>query len=289
MSESPISLNKFEMNGFQLKMLAVVTMFIDHIGAFLLDYNDALYPLCRSVGRLAFPIFCLMIAEGAQHTRSISKYLGRLTACALISTPPYNLVHGEVWYSLENKNVFFTLFLGLLAIVFIQKGAPWALRKLGKASLAENEKACLLFSLPFIIWLYSFAYDLNTDYGGYGVAAIVIFYILRNHKAAAWVGFALLTFISYDFAFISYPTELNMPYAMVEMNLHDIFEHQIWNGGYTLTFVNSRQMLAALAVIPACLYNGERGRSSGKYFFYIFYPLHLMLIWIIQLLTQLSR
>lgn len=267
-------------------MLAVVTMFIDHIGAFLLDYNDAFYPLCRSVGRLAFPIFCLMIAEGAQHTRSITKYLERLALCAVISTPPYNLVCGEEWNSLENKNVFFTLYIGLTAILLIQKGAPWVFRKLNKASLAENEKACILLSLPFITCLYYFAYDWNTDYGGYGVAAIVIFYVLRRHRAAAWGCFALLTFISYNFAFISYPSEINIPYQMVEMNLHAIFQHQIWNGGYTLTFVNSRQIFAVLAIIPACLYNGERGRSNCKYFFYAFYPLHLMLIWIIQLLIK---
>lgn len=286
MTQSQISPNKFALNGSQLKMLAVVTMLIDHIGAYLLDYDSALYPLFRSVGRLAFPIFCLMIAEGAQHTRSFAKYAGRLAIFALISNPPYNLVHGEEWYSLEKLNVFFTLLLGLLAVGSIQKLAPCIFRKLGKFSLADNPSACTLLGIPFCLALYLAAYTLNTDYGGYGVAAIVIFYILRNHKAAAWGCFTLLTFICYDLALIYYPPEMNMSYVMVEMNLHDILTHQIWNGRYTLMFVNARQMFASLAVIPACFYNGEKGRSSSKYFFYAFYPMHLMLIWIIQLLIK---
>lgn len=269
--------SKSGLNSAQLKIFAVVCMFIDHIGAFLLDYNHALYPVCRSIGRLAFPIFCWLIVEGAIHTRSIWKYAGRLAVFALISTPPYNLVHGNAWYSLEMLNVFFTLLFGLLAIASIQRLTPLIFRSLNKFRLAENKNACILCGLPFCIALYFVAYTLNTDYGGYGVAAIVLFYLFRENQPAAWISFALFTFISYDFMFVG-----RFDYA--QMNLYDIIQYRVWQGGYNLQFVNARQVIASLACIPIAFYNGKKGCSAAKYFFYAFYPLHLLLIWIIQLL-----
>lgn len=274
------------LNGFQIKLFAAAAMLIDHIGAFLISYDSQLYPICRSIGRLAFPIFCLMIAEGARHTRSVPKYIGRLAVCAVISTPPYNLVHGAEWYSLEDTNVFFTLLLGLAAIGSIKNLAPWILRRLGKSKSADNKKICVFLGTPFCIALYFAAYALNTDYGGYGVATIVIFYLLRDRQNAAWISFALLTFISYDFMFFLVPdAEINVSASMVEMNLYDIIKNRLWDKEFTIKFYNARQMLAVFAFIPTALYNEQKGRDA-KYFFYLFYPIHLTAIWMIQLLIK---
>ncbi len=268
---------KSGLNSAHLKIFAVVCMLIDHIGAFLLEYTDALYPVCRSIGRLAFPIFCWLIVEGAIHTRSTVKYAARLAIFALISTPPYNLVYGDPWYSLKKLNVFFTLLFGLLAVASIQKLAPMIFRSLNKFKLSENKNACTLLGLPFCIALYFAAYALNTDYGGYGVAAIVLFYLLKENQPAAWISFALFTFISYDFVFVG-------AYDYVEMNLYDIIQHCVWQGNYNLQFVNSRQVIASLACIPIAFYTGKKGSSAAKYFFYAFYPIHLLLIGIISAL-----
>lgn len=275
-----------KLNSFQIKMFAIAAMLIDHIGAFLLDYNSMFYIICRSIGRLAFPIFCWMIAEGAQRTRSMPEYIGRLAIFALISTPPYNLVHGESWYSLDSLNVFFTLMFGLLAIGSIQNLAPWTFLKIGKPSLAQKTKACTLFGAPFCIALYFAAYALNTDYGGYGVAAIIIFYLLRNHQPAAWISFALLTFVCYDFVFLWFTPEMNTSYVIVEMNPYDIIHNRIWEKEFIeISFVNARQMIAAFSFIPIIHYNGQKGHGA-KYLFYLFYPIHLLLIWLIQLLIK---
>ena len=271
----------------QLKLLAMTLMFIDHIGAYLLPFESTFYPICRGVGRLSFPIFCFLIAEGARHTRSMPKYMARLAAFAFISMPPHNLVHGAEWYAFSCGNVFFTLLLGLTGIFSIQHLAPAIFRRCGKPDLVQNKRACGLLALPFCTALYFAAYWLETDYGGYGVAAILIFWLLHEKPAAAWGSFALLTFVCYDFVFVreSYVgLSENLP-----CNPYSILRNRLWEGSLTLQYQSVRQMLAPLALFPCTAYNGEKGGLKApwsKYLFYDFYPAHLFLLWIVQLLTK---
>lgn len=271
----------------RLKLLAMTLMFIDHIGGYLLPFESSFYPLCRGVGRLAFPIFCFLIAEGARHTRSMPKYMARLAAFAFISMPPHNLVHGAEWYAFSCGNVFFTLLLGLTGIFSIQHLAPALFRQCGKSDLARSRPACTLLALPFCTALYFAAYWLETDYGGYGVATILIFWLLHEKPAAAWGIFALLTFVCYDFVFV------RQSYVGLSENLpcnpYSILRNRLWEGSFTLQYQSVRQMLAPLALFPCTAYNGEKGglkATWSKYLFYAFYPAHLFLLWIVQLLTK---
>ena len=267
----------------QLKLFAMACMLIDHIGAFLLPEEAALYPLCRTVGRLAFPIFCYLIAEGAERTRSLPRYMARLGLFALVSTPPYNAVHGNPWYALDQPNVFFTLLLGLTTIFTIKQAVPWLLCRLPQPRLAGNRTVCLLLGLPICALLYLAAYAWHTDYGGYGVIAILLFWLLREHPAAAWGCFALITFVGYDFRLVQYIGGRVSDYC--RMTPYDLCAHRVWLGGYTFRFQNARQMAATLAMLPCLMYHGEKGRCSGwgKWAFYAFYPLHLTVIWLIQI------
>ena len=286
--KQPLSPFVPRLTAFHLKLLAMTFMLIDHIGCFLLNRDTDAYILCRSWGRLAFPIFCFLIAEGAKYTRSLPQYMARLAAFAFISTPPFNLVHGERWYAFDHLNVFFTLLFGLTAIAAVKEWIPRILRRLGKIRLAEKENICALLALPVCAALYWTAYALNTDYGGYGVAAILIFWLLRNLPAAAWGSFALITFIGQDWYFVGRGfTGLN---EIISCNPYDMIAHRVWERNYTLKFFNSRQMLAPLALFPCLLYNGQKGGSVKrsafvKYAFYSFYPLHLTAIWLVQLFT----
>lgn len=267
----------------QLKMLAMAFMCIDHIGAFLLPQTGALYPVCRTIGRLAFPIFCFLIAEGAQHTRSMPKYMARLGAFALISTPPFNWVHGEKWYAFDRLNVFFTLLFGLTAIFCIKDIIPWFLKKTNQNRLAKHSAACTLLGLPFCVALYVAAYTLHTDYGGYGVATILIFYLLRERPLVAWGLFFLVTFVSFDFLMEEYTNGRLSDYCA--MNPYALISHRVWQGNYKLMFQNARQVAASLAILPCAFYKGKKGGGSAwvKYAFYAFYPLHLTVIWLIQM------
>ena len=107
------------MTGFQLKLLAMIAMTLDHIGCIFFPR----LPLLRMIGRLAMPILCFFIGEGLRHTRNPQKYLLRLVGFALISELPFDLAfYGRVdWAS---QNVYFTLALGLMALRLLQSSSP---------------------------------------------------------------------------------------------------------------------------------------------------------------------
>lgn len=272
-----------------LKMLAMGIMLIDHIGAFLVDQSAPVYLPLRSIGRLAFPIFCYLIAEGAHYTRSVPKYLARLAAFAIISTPPYNLVQGSAWYSPENINVFFTLFFGLAAIYSITGLPKSVYRRMGKFKLAESKPACALLGMPLCVMCYFAAYIMHTDYGEYGVAAILLFYLLRRRPVTAWLAFAALTFVFFDVYIVSANLTGVVEYSRV--NAYNVVTKMLLGHHTELFFYNATQMFASLAFVPCLLYNGKKGRFSGRcsqYFFYAFYPVHLFCLWFVQLAMGVS-
>ena len=271
-----------------LKALAMLVMLIDHIGAFIIDENAPIYMNLRTIGRLAFPIFCFLIAEGAYYTKSMPKYLARLAAFAFISSPPYNLVHGSKWYSTENVNVFFTLFLGLLAVYSISGLPRYILYRLGMEKLSKKKWLCGFLGLPLCALCYFAAYWMDTDYGEYGVAAILIFWLLRKRPVAAWLCFAGLTFVFFGLFIVHMDGEYITSYCVV--NFHNIVSEFFNNTGAELYVYPQVQLYAPLAFIPCILYNGKKGLSGGKYsgtvlkyMFYAFYPVHLWCLWFVQL------
>ena len=121
------------MTGFQLKLLAMLAMTADHIGAVFFPE----IPLLRWIGRLAMPVLCFFIGEGLRHTRSPRRYLLRLTGFALLSELPFDLAfYGGIEWG--HQNVYFTLALGLLALWAIQsRGREGWLLALTAALAAE--------------------------------------------------------------------------------------------------------------------------------------------------------
>lgn len=104
------------LNGAQLKGIAFGTMVVDHAAVMLLQETGTLYWSMRLIGRLAFPLYCFLLAEGFCHTRSAGRYLGRLAALAVVSEIPFNLLNRGAAADPMHQNVMFTLFLGLLAL-----------------------------------------------------------------------------------------------------------------------------------------------------------------------------
>lgn len=208
----------FGINGFTLKCIAMVCMLIDHTGAVLFPQ----YRILRMVGRLAFPIYCFLLVEGAMHTRNIRRYELRLLLFACISEIPFDLaLFGRIRW--DHQNVFFTLFLGVVTIDF--------------AKQYKNKIMILLITVVAIMT----AKFLHTDYSGSGIVFIVCYYLLYERKILRHLIFAVENLLLYGIGIQSY---------------------------------------ASLAAFPMMLYNGQKGPSL-KYFFYVFYPLHLLILYLI--------
>ncbi len=148
------------MSSFILKIIALTTMIIDHYGAIFQGDMTIL----RIIGRLAFPIYCFLLVEGYYHTRNVKKYALRLLIFALISEIPFDFAFYGGLYFLH-QNIFFTLFIGLVAMYFLDN-------KDGKYKLPRVVviiAACVIASLLF------------TDYGSIGIIYILAFYYVRNY------------------------------------------------------------------------------------------------------------
>ena len=163
------------MTSFELKIIAVITMFIDHSGAVL--FPHAIW--MRYVGRLSFPIYCFLIVEGYIHTHDIKKYLIRIGVFALISEIPFDLAFHSTLFYPDYQNVDFTLFFGLLALVLIDCFSGqifWQIISTASMCLAASE--------------------LQTDYRFIGVLLIVIMYLFRKEHAMRFAssGFVLIPF-----------------------------------------------------------------------------------------------
>lgn len=163
-------------NGFLLKLIAILTMLIDHIGAVL--YPDQM--IFRYIGRIAFPIFVFLIVEGFYHTRNIRKYELRLLVFAFISEIPYDLAFNDAVLEFQSQNVFFTLFLGLLMMDLMKK-------------VKEQHWKSILILVIFVVA----AALLKTDYDAGGILLVYFFYRFRSQPIityAALGGISLFIF-----------------------------------------------------------------------------------------------
>lgn len=172
---SQLSPGKWGLTGFALKWIALAAMAVDHVGMTLLPQ----YELLRIVGRLAFPIYCFLLVEGAVHTANRRRYLMRLLLFALLSEVPFDLAVSGTVFDLRSQNVFFTLAMGLMAVYLMELRNRYPYAVLGSAALV-------------------FAAQLaQTDYGGGGVLIILIFYLFRGKMAARVLAFSAVNVLCY--------------------------------------------------------------------------------------------
>lgn len=237
-----------------LKIIACLLMLIDHMGA-------ALFPqviILRMIGRLSFPIFAYLIAMGYSKTNSFFKYLYRLLIFGAASQIPFSLAFSEqpsvhsffdflrflIGRPDPHLNVFFTLAIGLLAIRI------W--------DIGDSKP----FKTVTVLVLGITAEVFYTDYGIYGVAMILAFYVFRDSK--------IKTFISQAIVYILF-------------NASQIIFYMYEFPGAAIDLAWFIQALSLLALIFIFNYNGNKGKDL-KYLFYAFYPVHLLVIGLIKIL-----
>ena len=148
-------------SGSALKIIAVLSMVTDHCAYYLLDGNTWAYEVMRCFGRVAFPVFAFLVAEGFAHTRNRMRYFLSLLLFAAISEVPWYLLNGAD----GTHNVMFTLALGVAALAVFER-----LQKHGALAIA----AILLVALSAEIS--------GLDYGWHGIVEILVFHLFRSKK-----------------------------------------------------------------------------------------------------------
>ena len=236
-----------------LKLIASITMLIDHIGAVLVyslylsawnagnyalsNQMAVLYEPMRIIGRIAFPIYCFLLVEGFHYTRDRKKYCTRLVIGMLLSEIPFDLsLSGYIdWTS---SSVMVTLLLGCLMMA-------------GMDCFHGFWK--LLAIPPF----YGIAELLGTDYGGHGIALIAMLALtkgLPREKLLRTIGFVFLLWFGPDvqLGLIAVPMEL----------------------------------FGLVGLIPMFLYDGRKLTRNKwiQWGFYLFYPVHLLILWLLEIL-----
>ncbi len=153
------------MSSAVLQWVALATMVVDHVGYVFFPG----VPLLRAVGRISFPIFAFLLAEGFTHTRDLKKYAARLAAFAVVAEAPYQLmIYGRLVPGPPVRNILFALLLSLGALWCARQGGLWLL---GAAAAGAAAQAG------------------GFSYGAYGVAIVVLFYLTQERR---WLGMVCL-------------------------------------------------------------------------------------------------
>lgn len=282
------------LSSFWLKILALLTMTIDHLGFLLPNYNYDLSVVFRYIGRLALPLFCFMIAEGAIHTKSFKKYALRLGIMAsLISVA---IIGSEVipffkdnGFSMRDQGIIFLdLLLGATAVYCLRQ-KKWYIKILAILPLAFGVASFIATALEscgchgLILW---FPYFMRTQYGWYAILMCIAFYFaipLSN------------LFISYLSGMTGIDKE-NYKGSNIERNAINIISvimlAVVTLGFYGVAmlmptkyvFWDARmQLFAIVSGAFILLYNGLRGYNKKwfQYGSYLYYPLHMAVLYLI--------
>ena len=237
---------KFGLTNNQLKIIAMVSMLCDHVGLLFFPDED----IFRIIGRLAFPIFAYMIAEGCRYTKNRTKYLGMIAGMGIVFQLVYLVAMGSLY-----QGILVTFSLAIITIYAID-----GIFKSKKLWMILASIASLLFVAAFVFVLPVLlkGTDFDIDYGLWGILLPVAVYFLPN-RLWRTVGIALIL-LARAIHYTVFPVSLG-----------------------------TLQWFALLSVVLLALYNGERGKAKMKYVFYIFYPAHLVILYGLAMLIYMLQ
>lgn len=224
---------QFGFSNNQLKMLAMVTMLIDHVGEMLLPNLLIL----RVIGRIPFPIFAYMIAEGCRYTKNRVRYLSMIACLGLACQAVYFIFMKTLYFG-----ILITFSLSILSVYCIDAFIK------GRCLRNRICMVVILLAITFFVVVMPVLFaeqGFRLDYGICGVLLPVVVYYARD-KTERIAGTATVLIIQ-------------------------------------AALFNSGQWFALLALPFLFFYNGHRGRARLKYLFYVFYPSHLVAIYLIAM------
>ncbi len=248
---------KFELTGYQLKMIGIVLMVGDHIHQMFIYAEPP--ALLSMFGRIVFPIFLFLSAEGFHYTSNRLKYMARL----LLGFWAMNLGNHLISRSFPMddvmvfNNIFGAFFLATFVMYCIEgyKAKRW----LTSTVLLLIP---LIIAIPFFVWMTTgngsplsmylvqiFPSYLTVEGGYVGVLLGAAFYLFREKRSWQFLSLALVALLTTGFD----------------------FSHLLQNYQWMMVF----------AIVPLLFYNGQKGRGD-KYFFYCFYPAHIYVLYLLS-------
>ncbi|MCR5786011.1 MAG: diguanylate cyclase [Eubacterium sp.] len=237
-------------NKLDLQLIAIGAMLIDHIAWAIVDFWSPVGQIMHVIGRLTIPIMCYFIAEGFKKTHNLSKYIKRLAAFYVVSIIPFYLFFSEEYG--YRQNIIFDHLISLLILTVLEHQT---LKRWQKALLTA-----LLFAVSAII-------------GGWPITPALftlIFYYGKTFKQQAkwFIGVNVLTV-----AVVAFLSALNQ---------------SLYFARYDWTWYDRAYLLGFMLALPILArYNGEKGNNTlGRYFFYGFYPVHLLVLTLFRCLAS---
>ena len=280
------------LSNFWLKVIALLTMTIDHLG-YLLPYSTVAI-VFRYIGRLALPLFCFMIAEGAIHTKNFNKYalrlgiMASLISVAIIGTE-YIPFFRDNGFSMRNEgNIFLDLLLGAVAIYLLRQD-KWYIKLLAILPIAFGIASFIATTLEscgchgHILW---FPFFLRTQYGWYGIVLIVCFYFahyfsnifLKYHSSLTGISLDLYKGSNIERNTLNIISVLFL--ALVNILFYIV--GRIMPANYVYWDLEM-QLFAIASGAFILLYNGLRGYNKKwfQYGSYLYYPIHMVILYLI--------
>ena len=285
------------LSGFILKLIAFVTMTFDHVGAMLqmnVGDNFTLAIVFRIIGRLALPLFCFLICEGFYHTKKPGNYLLRLGIMAtVIAIAQLVIYYAPAFKGINLRpygNIFMDLLLGGLGVLLL-KQKKWYLQILAVIPFLLGFAAFIAYSLEQSenILIHWFPFFIRPQYHFYSIGMIILFYVGHIFKNM---------FLNYYSNNSGIPVE-SLKDTQVERKAYNVIAMGIlvfWTLIFYLvgcmippewiTWDVGVQNFAMVSGAFILLYSGKRGYNAKwfQYGSYLFYPLHLLIIFGIGLL-----
>ena len=279
------------MTTFALKLFALVCMIIDHIGAYIPDTPIQM----RWIGRIAAPVYVFCLCEGIDHTSNEKKYLLRLYIGSVIMA----LV--QIFTGVR-ANIFRTLFAIAVNLVMIKH-------------IRNGENKYKKYYALYIVWqiltsaLFGYLYMNDQSVfirrlypaltgsiafceGGVPYVLLgILIYLLKDNKKKLLIGYSLYCVLYAILSLTNLTTVLTNPLIAAAKD-PDRINKWIQYGFFTLCnafrpgitgkdpFTQQYQWMMIASAVPMLMYNGKKGRSM-KWFFYIFYVVHLIILWYI--------
>ena len=242
------------LNGNTIKVIALIAMTIDHIGYLFFPEVTIL----RVIGRLAFPLFAFMIADGCYYTHSRKKYALLIGAVALLCQIVYYIADGSLYMC-----VLVDFLIAILIIFCLQD-----LFGAGRAETRENASKISSMHYAYVVPIIALV-----------AVTAFISYVLPHICSSSTLYF------DYSFFGVMLPVAVFIPRLFVKDDKKLIPMQCIFMAimlifiAIELKFV---QWAGLFSIIFILLYNGQRGKLKLKYLFYIYYPLHLGILYLLS-------